>query len=118
MIIWLTPCTPNLHSLKMDVLPKSFLQIILTAKWQAGHSSTSPKQQRRPLPSLLYVSSSMLQGMLVSKINKFQSSFLCVRDISDVITFYEGWDEDIVLTGNVWLVKISFKYFVFTLTYL
>ena len=31
-----------------------FVQIILAAKWLVRHSSTFPKQQRRPLPSLLY----------------------------------------------------------------
>ena len=41
------------HSPKMDVLPKTFLQIILAAKQLVRHSSTSPKQQRRSLPSLL-----------------------------------------------------------------
>ena len=44
---------------KMDVLPITFLQIFLAAKWLVRHSSTStfPKQQRRPLPSLVSVSS-------------------------------------------------------------
>jgi len=28
------------------------------------------------------------------------------RDIGDVITFYEGWDEDIMLSGNVWFGHI------------
>ncbi|XP_023322211.1 beta-1,3-galactosyltransferase 2 [Eurytemora carolleeae] len=28
------------------------------------------------------------------------------RDISDVISFYEGWDEDVMLTGNVWFGHI------------
>ena len=51
--------TPNHHPPKMDVLPKTFLQIILASKWLVWHSSTSPKQQWRPLPSLLSVSSSM-----------------------------------------------------------
>ena len=37
---------------KWDALPKTFLQIILAAKWLVGHSSTSPKQQWRPLPTL------------------------------------------------------------------
>ena len=41
---------PNQHPPKMDVLPKTFLHSSLR------HSSTSPKQQRRPLPSLLYES--------------------------------------------------------------
>ena len=35
---------------------KTFLQIIIAAKWLVWHSSTSPKQQRRPLPSLLSLS--------------------------------------------------------------
>ena len=48
--------TPNQHPPKIDVLPKTFLPIILASKWQARHSSTSLKQQRRPLPSLLYIS--------------------------------------------------------------
>ena len=38
---------------KMDVLPKTCLQIILAAKGLVRHSNSSPKQQRRPLPSLL-----------------------------------------------------------------
>ena len=46
--------TPNHHPLKMDVLPKTFLQIILVAKWLVRHSSASPKKQRRPLPSLFF----------------------------------------------------------------
>ena len=37
--------------IKMDVLPKTFVQVILAAKWLVRHSSMSPKQQRRPLPS-------------------------------------------------------------------
>ena len=40
----------------MDVLPKTFVQIILAAKWLVRHSSMSPSQQRRPLPSLLSLS--------------------------------------------------------------
>ena len=43
----------NHHPLKMDVLLKTFLQIIHAAKRLVRHSSTSSKQQRRPLPSLL-----------------------------------------------------------------
>ena len=44
----------------MDVLAKTFLQIILAAKWLVRHSSTSPKQQQRPLPSLRFVFSSSI----------------------------------------------------------
>ena len=47
---------PNHHPNTMDVLPKTLLQIILAVKWLVQHSSTSPNQQRRPLPSLLYLS--------------------------------------------------------------
>ena len=39
---------------------KTFVQIILATEWLVQHSSTSPKQQRRPLPSLL--SSSFFYG--------------------------------------------------------
>ena len=46
----------NYHPLKMDVLPITFLQIILAVNWLVWHSSTSPKQQRRPLPSPLSLS--------------------------------------------------------------
>ena len=52
----MTCSIPNHHPTKMDVLPKFFVQIILAAKWLVRHSSTSPKQQRRPLPSLLSLS--------------------------------------------------------------
>ena len=34
---------------KMDVLPKTFVQIILATKWFVRHSSSSPKQWRHPL---------------------------------------------------------------------
>ena len=53
--------TPDQHPPKMDVLPKHFLHIILAAKLLVRHSSTSFKQQRRPLPSLLFVTSSMIR---------------------------------------------------------
>ena len=45
----------NHHPSKVDVLSKTFLQIILAAKWFVRHSITSPNQQRRPLTSLLYL---------------------------------------------------------------
>ena len=47
---------PNHHHTKMDDLPKTFVKIILAAKWLVRHSSTSLRQQRRPLPSLLSIS--------------------------------------------------------------
>ena len=46
--------TPNQHPTKMDILPKTFVQIILAAKWLARHSSRSPNQQRRPFLFYLY----------------------------------------------------------------
>ena len=46
---------PNHHPTKMDVLLKTFVQNILAAGWLVRHSSTSAKQKRRPLPSLLSV---------------------------------------------------------------
>ena len=59
-MIFLVHTIPNHHPLKIHVLPKTVLQIILAAtvkcKWQVRHTSTSPKQQRRPLPSVLYLS--------------------------------------------------------------
>ena len=56
MIIWFTPHQTDPS--KMDVLPKTGLPNIIAAKWLERHSSTSPKQQRRSLPSLLFDSSS------------------------------------------------------------
>ena len=47
---------PNPHPSKMDVLPKTFIQIILATKWLVRHSSRSSKQQRRPFTSLQYKS--------------------------------------------------------------
>ena len=46
---------PNHHSPKMDVLPKTCLQIILVAKWLVRHSFLSPNQQRRSLPSVWFL---------------------------------------------------------------
>ena len=57
------PTPPNRHPPKMNVLPETFIQIILAAKWQVQHSSTVrtfPNQQARPLPSLLFDSYAML----------------------------------------------------------
>ena len=50
--------TIPMHPLKMDVLPKSFHQIILAA----SEGFNPPNMQRRPLPSLLSDSSSMVRG--------------------------------------------------------
>ena len=45
--------TPNHHPLKLDVFPKTFLQILLAAKSLVQHSSSFPNQQWRSLPFLL-----------------------------------------------------------------
>ena len=37
--------TSNHYPPKMDVLPKTFVQFILPAKWSVQHSSTSPKHR-------------------------------------------------------------------------
>ena len=50
----LVNATPNQYLPKIDALPKNRLQIILTAKLLVQHSSMSPKQQRRPLPSVCF----------------------------------------------------------------
>ena len=70
MIIWFTPRQTTMHPPKMDVLPKTFVQINCAATWLARHSSTSPKLQQRPLPSLLSVSSSL--GQILSSL-QFQT---------------------------------------------
>ena len=51
--------TPNQHPAqppKRDALRKNVLQIILAAKWLVPQSISSPKQQRRPQSSLVYLS--------------------------------------------------------------
>ena len=53
MVDHLVRTPPNHHPPKMDFNSKTFLQIILAVKQLVRHSITSPKEQRRPLPSLL-----------------------------------------------------------------
>ena len=56
MTIWFTlHKTTTLQTWMFFVLSKTFLQIILAAKWFVRHSITSPNQQRQPLTSLLYL---------------------------------------------------------------
>ena len=52
MVVHLVHAIPNHHLTKIDVLPKTFVQIILAAKWLGRHSSTytSSNKQQRPLP--------------------------------------------------------------------
>ena len=66
----------NHHPPKMDVLPKTFLQIILAANWLGRYSGTSHNQQRRPLPSLLSVSSYMIQALAEGKLCFFLTSYI------------------------------------------
>ena len=49
---------PSHQPTKMDVLPKTFVEIILVAKWLVQHSGIRPptNRDRQPLPSLLYLS--------------------------------------------------------------
>ena len=68
--------TPNHHAPKKDVLPKTFLQIILAAKWLVRHSSTSPNQQRRPLPSLLPDSDSCSMVCTVCTVDWFLLDYI------------------------------------------
>ena len=59
---------PSWHPPKMDVLQKTFLQIILAAKWLAQHSIPFPNQKRRSLPSLLYLSFYALYCRMIGRI--------------------------------------------------
>ena len=55
---------PNHRPPKIDILPKTFLQLILLAKWLVRLSNTSTKQQRQPLPSMLHKSLCYFQSNL------------------------------------------------------
>ena len=74
-MLWKNGCLSGSHHnkpspyTKMDVLPKTFVQIILAANWLVRHSITSPKQQRRP--SLL--SLSFLTGWEVLHVGVYTS---------------------------------------------
>ena len=65
--------TPNHHPPKTNSLPKIFFKSFLLLNWLVLHSSTSPSQQRRPLPSLLYVS--FLYGCLL-QLHQQEKDFL------------------------------------------
>ena len=67
---------PNHHSTKMDVLQKTFFQIIPAAKWFERHSIPSPIQQRRHLPTLtslffFYVPNPQLSHWKVGQIHTY-----------------------------------------------
>ena len=69
---------------KMDVLPKSFVQIILDAKWLVRYSSKSLyQQQRRPLPSLLSLSLSTVIQRNIGESYIFCKSLIlfCVHNV-------------------------------------
>ena len=61
MLIWFFTPHETTTLPKLLFSQKTFLEIILAAKWIVRHSSTSAKQQRRPFASLLSVSSSKKQ---------------------------------------------------------
>ena len=88
---------------------KNFLQIILAAKWLVRHSSTSPKQQRRPLPSLLSNSSSMLHKNVYrgkrKQIYSWRRVYCCSTVYRIVLT--------ITWQLNSWIFCLRRKQFVF-----
>ena len=77
--------TPSHHNPKMDVLPKTFPQIILAAKCLVRHSSTSPSQQRRPLPSLLSNFSSIVTVYHANR--SVKKNMERIVDSSDIVQF-------------------------------
>ena len=107
--------TPNHHPSKIDVLPKTFLQIIHAAKWlrRHGRTRTSPKQPRRLLPSILSVSFSMTVVDALIKLLTLEKVFLHLK----------GWQESFFSfstgagqlascgrqPGGEWYSRCSFK---------
>ena len=78
----------------MDVLPKTFLQIILVAKWPTQHSCTSPRQQRRTLPSLLSDYFSMRKSPLCISYSSYRPcAFHHILHVVLVhfILFFKSW---------------------------
>ena len=65
--------TPNHYAPKMDILPETFLQIILAAKWLVRLSSTSPKNGSDDLCLLfcIYPSSMALIDYLYDSTQRF-----------------------------------------------
>ena len=57
MIIWFTPHQITTLTKRMFLQKPFFKSSLLLHKWLVRHSSPSPKQQRRPLPSLMSDSS-------------------------------------------------------------
>ena len=57
------------NTTKMDVLPKTNVQIILAAKGLVSHSRTSPNQQRQPWAYHLYLyPSSLANDVYLNKV--------------------------------------------------
>ena len=79
-----TKVTPNKPPPKINVISKTVLQITLAAKWLVKLSITSPKQQRRPMPSLMSVSSTVCIAQCSAPRNKklFENHRYC----SDILT--------------------------------
>ena len=76
--------TPNKPPPKINVISKTVLQITLAAKWLVKLSITSPKQQRRPMPSLMSISSTVCIAQCSAPRNKklFENHRYC----SDILT--------------------------------
>ena len=80
MLIWFIP--PRIPHSQMDFFPKTFIQIILAAKWLVRHSNRSHKQKRWPLPSLLSVSFSMPRTLYtISASSQVLNYFLTLKDL-------------------------------------
>ena len=62
MIIRFPPCIPTHHPTKMDVLPKTVVQIILAAEWLVRFHVQHPPNNSHNLCLLLCLYSSSIYG--------------------------------------------------------
>ena len=70
---------PNHQAPKMNVLPKTFLQIILAAKWLVGHSMSLKQQRRSSLlsdSSYMHTAHQPLYSQIISKLLERELVFL------------------------------------------
>ena len=65
--------TPNHHPTKRDVLPKTFLQINLAAKWLERHSSTSPQPTATTFALISVYSYILLLWLLQDRLELFKT---------------------------------------------
>ena len=72
------PLLPNHHP-KMDVLTKTFVQIILAVKWLVVHSSTFPNQHQWPLPLFCLYPPSMGSRKQTTRLLKTRDSITTGR---------------------------------------